>query len=60
LNLRFDPDGLFDFGRINAVDSELNSAELNVHKFGNGIRCQVVEAQTCVLSQQHPTYSSPI
>lgn len=50
LNWRFGPGGLFDFGRINAAKSKLNSAELNVEKTTNSIKRQVIEAQARVQS----------
>lgn len=50
LNWRFGPGGLFDFSRINAAKSKLNSAELSLEKTSNSIKRQVVEAQARVQS----------
>jgi outer membrane protein TolC len=50
LNWRFGPGGLFDFSRIDAANSKLNSAELNVEKTSSSIKRQVVEAQARVQS----------
>jgi outer membrane protein TolC len=58
LNWRFGPGGLFDFSRINAAKSKLNSAELGVEKTSNSIKRQVVEAQTRVQSSSEQMAAS--
>jgi outer membrane protein TolC len=48
LSWRIGPGGLFDFSRINASESRLNAAQLNVEKVSSTIKRQVVEGQARV------------
>lgn len=58
INWRIGPGGLFDFSRLKAANSKLNSAAIQAEKIRNNIKLQVIEARAKLSSSNEQLSAS--